>query len=431
MTKSDKDGIIYLVNDEREESFRMGKCDFCGKETENLISIRDEHNTYEACPDCVEKYFGMAFGTPNEEKIPQLTKEESEAKRRDILNGLTPRRIMAELDKHVVGQERAKKVLSVGIYNHFKRILYNRDDIQKSNILMIGPSGCGKTELARTVANLLDIPFCICDATTVTEAGYVGDDVENMLLRLYQASGEDVMGTEMGIIYIDEIDKIARKGESTSITRDVSGEGVQQALLKIIEGAEVDVPLSGGRKHPQGSRVRINTKNILFICGGAFEEITMHDEKKVNKLGFDTGLTEKEDRQEGYMNEVTAEQLTKAGIIPELVGRLPIRVKLNKLTKEDLKNILCNIDNSITEQYVKLLELDNVKLTFSESALDFIADKAIKADVGARGLKSIIEQYMTDLMFDVPDDDKISSIEIIVKNDNLSCRKHYDRAIAV
>lgn len=335
---------------------------------------------------------------------------------------MTPIEIKHELDKYVIGQEEAKKTLSVALYNHYKRIVNGRTDIQKSNIIMVGPTGVGKTELARTCAKIAGVPFVICDATTVTEAGYVGDDVENMLLRLYQAADMDIDATEHGIIYIDEIDKIARKGEGTSITRDVSGEGVQQALLKIIEGAEVDVPLTGGRKHPQGERVRINTSNILFICGGAFEALTMKEEKN-KSLGFTKDVESKDTDDK----KVTPKLLEKQGLIPELVGRLPIIVKLEKLTKDDLKSILTDTENSIVSQYSDLISLDNVKMTVSDKALDFIADKAFTNNTGARGLKSIIEGLMLDTMFEIPSTADLSSIKLDVKNDELCIKKYHNR----
>lgn len=339
----------------------------------------------------------------------------------------TPHEIKAVLDEYVIGQEEAKKAIAVGIYNHYKRILNSRDDIKKSNILLVGPTGVGKTELARTCATLLDVPFVICDATTVTEAGYVGDDVENMLLRLYQAADEDIEAAERGIIYIDEIDKIARKGEGASITRDVSGEGVQQALLKIIEGADVDVPVNGGRKHPQGERIRINTSNILFICGGAFEGLTMKTDTD-KRIGFGNEGKVKNDESEG---EVTAETLKKQGLIPELIGRLPIIVRLNELTVNDLKKILVDTKNSIVKQYTELIELDDVELKIDDAAIDYIAKEAHEKKTGARGLKSIIEKTMRDIMFDIPSETDVKQVTITVKNNAIAVEKSRVTAIAV
>jgi ATP-dependent Clp protease ATP-binding subunit ClpX len=400
----------------------MGKnlkatCDFCGNLTDKYIIISggDANIGIKVCRNCLQ------------DMCDHLDEHDCEDEHVDLsstIQMVKPADIKEYLDKFVVGQEEAKKTIAVAIYNHYKRIKFNRNDIQKSNIIMIGPTGVGKTEIARTVARFLDVPFVITDATTVTEAGYVGDDVENILLRLIQVADFDIERAEHGIIYIDEIDKIARKGEGTSISRDVSGEGVQQALLKIIEGAEVDVPVTGGRKHPNSDRVRIDTSNILFICGGAFEDITMR-EKKNTTLGFSSDIKEIEDN-----NEITAKDLIKQGIIPELVGRLPIIVKLDQLTKDDLKKILTDTDNSIVKQYKDLIKLDGVNLTFSDESLDFIAGKAIQGGTGARGLKAIIEKTMNNVMYETPSDSTISKITIAVKDNEIVVRKsHHKKAI--
>lgn len=326
----------------------------------------------------------------------------------------TPREIKDFLDTRVVGQEEAKKTISVAIYNHYKRIISGRTDIKKTNVLLIGPTGCGKTEIARAVAEIAGVPFCICDATTVTQAGYVGDDVENMLLRLLQAADMDLEAAEQGIIYVDELDKIARKSENTSITRDVSGEGVQQSLLKIIEGSEVDVAITGGRKHPDcKDRVRFNTENVLFICGGAFEGLTMKRDED-STIGFIESKNEES-------TEIEEKDLIKQGIIPELIGRLPVIARLNDLTLDDLKRILVEPENAITKQYNELLSMDNVTLKWTDEALEFIAKKAKDKGTGARGLKSIIEKSMNDLMFTIPGTEFEGKVIITVKNDSIVC----------
>ena len=384
------------------------QCSFCGTKRDDVAIIGTGPSSFiYACSDCLNDLRGMAL--ENKDEVDDLSKE-FEIK--------TPRVIKDALDACVIGQEKAKKAVAVGIYNHYKRISKNRTDIQKTNILLAGPTGCGKTEIARTVAEILDVPFCICDATSLTQAGYVGDDVENILLRLIQAADYDIEAAEKGIIYIDEIDKIARAGSGRSITRDVSGEGVQQALLKIIEGAKVSVPANGGRKHPNGENIMINTDNILFICGGAFESMTMSERDKKQPLGFSTGYTAEKQSIIDSTAMISSEDLRKQGLIPELIGRLPVRIMLSALTKEDLSTILTDTKNSLVKQYTDLFSLDDVKLSFTREAIQYIATKAYEEGTGARGLKSIIEDLMMDAMFEIPDK-HIEEAKVCVKDNSL------------
>ena len=392
-------------------------CIICGKQKENEIKINAApfvNNEY-ICSDCIGEIIMLSVIDNHESNRTETKKEKKPSK----LKILTPKQIKEELDKRVIGQDDAKKTIAVAIYNHYKRLLNNRLDIQKSNILMVGPTGVGKTEIARSCAKILDVPFAIADATTVTEAGYVGDDVENILLKLIQAADGDIEKAEHGIIYIDEIDKIARKGENTSITRDVSGEGVQQALLKIIEGTVASVPVQGGRKHPNGDRYEIDTSNILFICGGAFESISMDKPEVIKHVGFGA---EEEVGKSYEESTLDAKRLVKAGMIPELIGRLPVIVKLNELSENDLKRILVEPENSIVSQYKDLLSLDNVTLEFTESALNYIAHIAYENKTGARGLKSIIERKMLDLMFEAPSEN-ISKGVVTLVNGELVIKK--------
>ncbi len=386
----------------------MDKCSFCGrtkKEANMLIAGLEGH----ICDHCIEQ----AYGIMNEELGSKKNIDFN------TINLLKPIEIKNFLDQYVIGQEMAKKIISVAVYNHYKRLMQKPDaediEIEKSNIILVGETGTGKTLLARTVAKMLHVPFTIVDATVLTEAGYVGEDIESLLTRLLQNADYDVKAAEKGIVFIDEIDKIARKGDNPSITRDVSGEGVQQGLLKLLEGAIVNVPPQGGRKHPEQKMIPVDTKNILFICGGAFEGIEKKIAQRLNTqiVGFGASKIREKVDKDNLLQYIAPQDLRSYGLIPEIIGRLPVLTHLNPLDRDTLRAILTEPKNALVKQYIKLFQMDNIELTFADGVLDYIVDKAIEFKLGARGLRSICEAIMLDAMFEMPSHEK-NELEITI-----------------
>jgi ATP-dependent Clp protease ATP-binding subunit ClpX len=394
-------------------------CSFCGrnkKDVDLMVSGISAH----ICNHCIEQAH-LILGE-DEKIVKPGIKPKIKLKK--------PKELTSYLDQYVIGQEDAKKVLTVAVYNHYKR-LFQKDEkdevkIEKSNIIMVGDTGTGKTYLAKTLAKTLEVPFCIADATVLTEAGYVGEDVESILTRLLQAADYNVESAEKGIVYIDELDKVARKSDNPSITRDVSGEGVQQALLKLLEGTVVNVPPQGGRKHPDQKMIAVNTENILFICGGAFDGITRHIGKRLNTqpMGFSKKTEAIEADRENLLQYVTAQDLKAFGLIPELIGRLPVLTHLDPLDRSTLKKILTEPKNALVKQYTKLLKMEDVALSFEESAIDFIVERAVEYNLGARGLRSICEAIITDAMYELPSDDSIKELVI----DENYARSKFDKS---